>query len=323
MIAETILIYVVSTILLLVLFGIAQSFKLTDKKGQSLPGHPHLYNVPLLLLLLSGIGAILTTGLMSIVSTGSIIVLLGLFIFYKPVKNSARGSLPLLIGLFITYTALFWLRAYLHFDFDHKLWFCIHHDDYSYIQQTNLIQITGKESHFYELIRAHFGLDYQYKPYHYPEFYWIILYKKCFGGSTYLWFQLVIKSLLAVVALHTLIAYACTDYKNRYWWWLLVLSALYFTLRYIIPDDFLREIIPGEYAKSVFFQNYYGAHPLSYFRGYKIALAIIYVLPVYCLVRQKVFVAATLFSFAASVVSIGLLPICAIMVAFGLAKEMS
>jgi hypothetical protein len=321
MVAETFTSYIVSAFLILSLYGIAISFRLTHTKGVPLPGHQLLYNVPMMLLLLSAIGASISVGFFSIVSTGTLLLIIGLLIFLRPQINKIDNGIPLLIGVFLIYSTLFWLRVWLHYDTSNQNWFCIHHDDYSYIQQTNLLALTGKESHFYELIRAHFGLDFVYKPYHYPEFYLIILLKKLFGGSTYLWLQIGIKSLLAVTALHALYAYAQSKQKGAYWWWILVISALFFTLRYIIPDDFLRDIIPGRYAKSVFFQNYYGVHPLSYFRGYKVALAIIYVLPVYFLVQQKSFIAAILFSMAASIVSVGLLPICMIMVAWALAKQ--
>lgn len=70
MIAETFLSYIVSAFLILSLFGIAISFRLTHTKGTPLPGHQLLYNVPLMLLLLSAIGASISVGFFSIVSTG-------------------------------------------------------------------------------------------------------------------------------------------------------------------------------------------------------------------------------------------------------------
>jgi hypothetical protein len=237
--------------------------------------------VPYLFVAFATAGSLLTVGLNGLTGLSGLAVLLA---------TGWRGKLTIdrpffslqwhLTGLlmWITVTAV---KFYALYDFDNGDFLCSFHDDYSYIMQTNLLDINGKEGLFWELIRGAFGMEFQYSFYHYSEFYIILLFKSIFGGNTFLWFNFFLKGFIHTLALICTTAFFHNQFRAKYTIFQIgLLSFLIFsTLRFNLADDLVAPFLGTAYSKSVFFQNYYFPSPLSYHVSYKISIAFIFILP--------------------------------------------
>lgn len=277
-----------------------------------------LFGIPFLFVLLATLGAISTVGLKGLTSLTGIPALAfvawrGGITFQKPDKMTKW----ILTGIVLSIVFMS-VKVLTLVNFETGNFLCSFHDDYSYIQQINLLESQRIETIFPELIRSAFYMDAEYKLYHLVEFYFILLFKYFLGGSSYSWFNFFLKPFLNALAILCSVAFFRSS-GNRltgYWSTLFVVVLFYSTLRFNLLDEMFREIIPLKYWKAVFFQNYYFPSPLSYHVSYKIALAFIFLIPVFAIWKRdgKRFFDLISFSVLATIVSVAYLPLCGVLV---------
>ena len=299
------------------LLFIATSFRF--RKWSESEEEDLIFGIPFLFILMGTIGSFMTVGLNGITSIAGIPVLLlvgwrGRFELQKP-----RFLIKWQMAGFLLWVLFFSLRIYVLYDFELDQFFCAFHDDYSYLMQINLLEIHGVETGFWELIRKSFDLNYNYTVYHYIEFYFILLLKPIFGGNTFGWFNIFLKVFLNTFAIISSTALFYKSFKINHKFWSVVSIVLLFftTLRFNVVDDFIGKMFNTLYFKSVFFQNYYFPSPLSYHVSYKIALAFLFLIPIFSVLKKKNFdyldsISIILFS---SIVSIAILPLLGLLFA--------
>jgi len=242
-----------------------------------------IFGIPFWFILFGTIGSFLTVGLGGLNSIAGIPVLL--FLAWRgKLKISKPRIIPNwhLAGLLLS-IIFFLVKFLVLYDPITDNFFCSFHDDYSYLQQINLLESQQIESHFSELIRSAFFMDVKYKAYHLIEFYFVLLSKALFGGSSFSWFNFFLKPFLNLCAVLSCLAFFQNRYpkQTKFWPCLILVLLFYSTLRFNLIDEFLSQLFTSSYWKAIFFQNYYFAAPLSYFVSYKIALAFIFLVPLF------------------------------------------
>lgn len=220
----------------------------------------------------------------------------------------------------------FGLKLVVLYDFNSGALKSTFHDDYSYLQQINLLISQKTESHFTELLRSAFYLDLEYKIYHFAEFYILIIFKLLFGNTSYNWFHFFLKPLLNVVAvLMTLAFFRKRSINEMGFFTSFLLTVLLFTtLRFNLLDDYLSAHFPSAFWKSVFFQNYYFPGPLSYHVSYKVTIALIFILPVITFfynVGSK-WLDLLIYTIIATIFSVGLLPYTLVLTGIRLGQDL-
>lgn len=285
-----------------------------------------LFGVPFLFVLLATLGAISTVGFKGLTSLTGIPALAfvawrGRITFQKPDKMTKWIISGIVLSIVFMSVKVLTLV-----NFNTGNFLCSFHDDYSYIQQINLLESQRIETHFSELIRSAFYMGSEYKLYHLVEFYFVLLFKPFLGGNSFSWFNFFLKPFLNVLAVLCSVAFFFRGNGNRlsgYWSTLIVVVLFYTTLRFNLLDEMIRDLIPLKYWKAVFFQNYYFPSPLSYHVSYKIALAFIFVLPVFAVWRKegKRFFDLISFSVLAFIVSVAYLPLCGLITGISLVDQ--
>jgi hypothetical protein len=264
--------------------------------------------IPLVLLFMAFLGSWITVGPYGSVSLASpFLLVMAWWAYGKPGFSFFFGSAAwFAIGFFCI---VFGLQAYLLVDFQTGSFALTHHDDYSYLSLANLTQQTGREAYPAELNRILFGMDYVYQFYHYFEFYLIGLIQKTTRLPNYVVYHFFLQPFLQTLAL----VQAYLFFRNRLSWSVLVLFPFvilcFSSLRFVCLDEWINGVVPSAYWKTVFFQNYAFPHPLSFYRGYKICLAVIFVLAFLDAPREKSKEIWFLLCLA-SLVSVALFPIC-------------
>jgi hypothetical protein len=300
------LIYLISLIFLTGALAFSNSLRWKHERIDSESG---LIGIPLYLWFSSLLGALLTVGFKSSITLISI-PLIGFLIWNSSLNLKFRLIFSSSNWLIMCLFHLFWLlQDFALADFQEGDFRLTHHDDYSYINLVNLIQFTGKESLFTELNRVVHGLDGEFKFYHYFEFYLIAIIQKIGGRANYLnyhFFLVPILQTLAFAQFHQFVRLK-TGISS---WVLFSFSLLLFSsMRYFCVDEWLNAFLGWKYFKGVFFQNYSYPHPLSFFFGYKLCLAFIFVLPFLYFQDLGKKTQAAFFIGLSSMVSIALLPL--------------
>lgn len=267
-----------------------------------------LLGIPLFLLLAALVGALITVGLKSSVVLLSLPLLVFLF-WHSDLKLNFNLQFSLFNWLIIGVFHLFWvLQVWPICDFQNNSFRLTHHDDYSYINLVNLIQQTGEEGLFTELNRVVHGLDGNYHFYHYFEFYLICLIQKIGGLANYQNYHFFLVPVLQVLAFSQFVKFVRIKTQLSPWVLFAFSLFLFTSLRYTCVDEWVNSILKWSYFKGVFFQNYSYPHPLSFFFGYKLCLAFLFVLPVLESLEKKHLLRSLFFVGLSSVVSLALMP---------------
>jgi hypothetical protein len=273
--------------------------------------------IPFLFVFFGTIGAILTVGIHGLFSWLGVPVLLFFSLVGKLKFRKPGWILKWHLPAFIFGAVFFLLKIFVLFDSEKNSFYCTFHDDYSYLSQINLLKSEGRESHFSELIRSSFNLEFQYKIYHLIEFYFVLFFKGIFGGTTYHWFHFFLKPILNVFAILSLGSFISSRYPRKGSAILIILiSALFYsTLRFNLVDDFIYQLFKFDFLKGVFFQNYYFPAPLSYHVSYKISLSFIFLIPVFFIwiKNQKGLLSLIAVSALCGITSIAFIPFCALL----------
>lgn len=305
------------TLLVILAGSIWLSLSIRFRSISLLPENHSLLALPLIILGLATLGSWLTVGFWGHISIlGTLVLGLSLFLL-KPEWTRPKYDLWPVAGFSAFGLFLAALRFYILWQPGQNQFLCTHHDDYSYIQQINLLALTGKESHFAELTRLAFGMEYRFSLYHLIEFYLVLLFKGLAPSATYSWFHFFLKPIFSAWAAFSLYVYArsvsAKAINSLALGGLVVL--VFSSLRFNLLDEYVQHIGSAAYWKSVFFQNYYFAAPLSYHVSYKISIALIFLLPLAVGLFELSFAQLIVFLLAATAASVGLLPMAMALIA--------
>lgn len=277
-----------------------------------------LLNLPIILLTLAFVGCIFSTSVHS--ASFYLFLLLGLGAFQI---RFSRKEAEIDFYPFLVFHLLFLLKVSVLYNWEIGTFNCTHHDDYNYLQQISLLETTKRESIFTELYREIFGLEYAYRVYHYFEFYVCILFKSLFRTNAYVTYHFFLLPYLGTLAFTSFYSFTRSIgvLKPNRWFVFLFCLLIFCTIRYTMVDEFVKMFVLKKYFKVSFFQNYSVQHPLSYFFGYKLCIAFLFVLPVVYLSWKSKLSRSGFYVILSGVASIALIPFTVLLSIFPIVKK--
>lgn len=274
--------------------------------------------LPIILASFSAIGSWLTVGY-----KGNISLLFPPLLLFLGWVTGLRVKKPqidflILIFIIVFCTLMFGIKVASSFDFNSNIWLVTHHDTYFYTYLLNSINAEKAESGILQLALKSFDLPYDYKFYHYIEFYIVTFLKKISNINSFLYVNLFFPIFFSLIGIYCAFLFFYIRFKNKYSKFkiLLIVSSLFMSMRFIYVDDYLHSLIYKLGFDLLVLQNFYAPHPFSYFRGYKIALTLIFCLPViHVSMKQKQFLTFGFVSLA-SLASVALTPFSLLIAVF-------